>query len=542
MLAGSAAGAGLIAVSSGAPAEAGKGRRFFKHGVASGDPLPKSVIIWTRVTPNRISKPGSGKGPKVNLTWEVAQDKRFRKVVRSGSFATSASRDHTVKVDVRRLKPETQYYYRFSYRGVRSRTGRMRTAPLRQALPDNLRLGIVSCANLQAGHFSAYRHLAQRNDLHAVVHLGDYLYEYAPGEYGYTQDNIDIRRHKPTREMVSLADYRQRHAQYKQDPDLQDLHSRYAFIVTWDDHEVTNDAFDKGAENHQADEGNWLKRRARSHRAYDEWMPVRMDGTAKLGDGTRLYRRLRFGRLAELSMLDLRTYRSEQASLGSSDISDPARTITGRAQMNWLKTSVNRKRVQWKIIGNPVMISPITFAALPKDLVGPVNDVAGLLPDDGQPYNVDQWDGYTDDRRELFGYIRDHQVKDVVFITGDIHSGWACDLPYDTSTYPVPGDTAGVEFVCSSVTSNNLKDILGVPRRTGSVGVENVFKANNQHVKYLNFDDHGFSILDVTPKRAQMDWFIIGDRADRKAELTYETSYATTSGTSRVVLQEGPVR
>lgn len=178
----------------------------------------------------------------------------------------------------------------------------------------------------------------------------------------------------------------------------------------------------------------------------------------------------------------------------------------------------------------------------PKDLIGPVNDVVGLLPDDGQPYNVDQWDGYTDDRREVFDYIRDHQVKDVVFVTGDIHSGWACDLPYDNATCPAQGETAGVEFVCSSVTSNNLKDILGVPRRTGSVAVENAIKANNRHVKYLNFDDHSFSILDITPKRAQMDWFVIGDRAERRSSLTHETSYATASGTSRFVRQNGPVR
>ena len=542
VLATGATAVGVAAATSGGRADAATGRRFFKHGVASGDPLPKSVIIWTRVTPNRFAQPGSGKGPEATVAWQVSQDRRFRSVVRSGSFTTRASRDHTVKVDVRRLRPDTEYFYRFRYRGVSSRTGRLRTAPARQSLPSNLRLGIVSCANLQAGHFSAYRHLAARDDLQAIVHLGDYLYEYAPGEYGYGQGDIDIRRHQPPREMVALSDYRQRHAQYKQDPDLQRLHARYAFIVTWDDHELTNDAHATGAENHQPDEGDYAARRARSQRAYDEWMPVRMNATARLGDGTRLYRRLRFGRLAELSMLDLRTYRSEQASLGSPAVSDPERTITGRAQMNWLKTSINRKRVQWKIIGNPVMISPVTFGALPKDLIGPVNDVVGLLPDDGQPYNVDQWDGYTDDRREVFDYIRDHQVKDVVFVTGDIHSGWACDLPYDNATYPAQGETAGVEFVCSSVTSNNLKDILGVPRRTGSVAVENTVKANNRHVKYLNFDDHGFSILDVTPKRAQMDWFIIGDRADRRSSLTHETSYATASGTSRVVRQNGPVR
>ncbi len=551
VLAGGATGVGWVAASSlgVSPADAA-GRGYFEHGVASGDPLPTRVILWTRVTPNRTARPGSGRGPRATVRWEVSKDRRFRRIERSGTVTTSARRDHTVKVDVRRLEPATEYYYRFTFRGGRSRTGRTRTAPARRSLPRNLRLGIVSCANLQAGHFAAYRHLARRQDLHAVVHLGDYLYEYGPGEYGYGQDQVDVRRHQPRREIVSLADYRRRHAQYKTDPDLADLHARYAFIATWDDHEVTNDAYDGGAENHQPGEGGYLRRRARAHRAYDEWMPVRMGGTARLRDGTRLYRRLRFGRLAELSMLDLRTYRSQQvrttlpspAPSPEAEVSDPDRTIIGRAQLNWLKTSLTRKRIQWKLIGNPVMIAPVTFAQVPDTVLGPVNDVTGLLPEDGLPYNVDQWDGYTDDRREVFEHLRDHQIKDAVFLTGDIHSGWACELPYDPATYPAESDSAGVEFVCSSVTSNNLKDILGVPRRTGSVPVEQAILANNRHIKYLNFDDHGYSVLDVTPKRAQMDWFVVGDRRDPRATARHERSLATLSGTSRIVSARGPVR
>ena len=300
MLATGAVGAGVTGVAtlsgaSTAEASAARPRRasVFQHGVASGDPLPRACVIWTRVTPTAASVPGSGKGPKVKVTWEVSKDRRFRKIARKGRFQTGASRDHTVKIDVTRLKPATWYYYRFTLKGVRSQVGRLRTAPARTSTPDNLRLGVVSCANLQAGWFSAYRGLAARDDLHAVVHLGDYLYEYAPGQYGYGQGNQDIRPHEPAHEMVSLADYRQRHAQYKRDEDLQALHAKYPWIVTWDDHEVTNDQWKDGAENHQSDEGNYHVRRARAHRAYDEWMPVRLNGTAALGDGARLYRRLR---------------------------------------------------------------------------------------------------------------------------------------------------------------------------------------------------------------------------------------------------------
>jgi alkaline phosphatase D len=541
-----AGGAGAVAVTTAAPgARAVADHQVFRHGVASGDPLPRAVVLWTRVTPTATATPGSGAGPRVRVTWEVATDRGFREVVRRGAVRTGAARDHTVKVDATRLRPDTAYFYRFTCRGETSPVGRTRTAPARHATPDGLRFGVVSCANLQAGWFSAYRHLARRDDLHAVIHLGDYLYEYAPGEYGYGRANTDIRPHAPAREMVSLADYRQRHAQYKTDPDLRALHARHPFIVTWDDHEVTNDAWRDGAENHQPAEGDYAARRAAAHRAYDEWMPVRMSGTAATGDGTQLFRTLRFGALAELSMLDLRTYRDQQATTPApSPVPTPTGgtdgTIAGRAQLDWLKQRLRRGGPQWKLVGNPVMIAPVTFAQVPHDLVDPVNDVTGLLPRDGAPYNVDQWDGYTRDRRELFEHIRDQGLRDVVFLTGDIHSGWACDLPHDAATYPL-GDSAGVELVCTSVTSNNLKDITGSPARTSSLAVEAVIQTNNRHVKYLNFDDHGYSVLDVTPERVQMDWYVIGDRADRAAPSSWTASWATRSGTNRVQAAGGPV-
>ena len=366
-----AVGAGALALGAGTASAAARDNRHFAHGVASGDPHPDSVILWTRVTPTPAATPGSGKGPDALVRWQVSRSRDFGRVVAQGKARTGAARDHTVKVEATGLEPGTTYFYRFSYDGVHSRTGRTRTAPAPHASPDNLRFGIVSCANLQAGWFSAYRHLARRDDLDAVIHLGDYLYEYAPGEYGYGQANKDIRPHQPPREMVSLADYRQRHAQYKHDPDLQDLHAKYAVIATWDDHEVANDQWKKGAENHQPDEGDYLARRRRAHRAYDEWMPVRMGGTTETGDGTRLFRRLRFGRLAELSMLDLRSYRDKQVELAATPapspdpaISDPDRTITGDRQMAWLKDSLARDAAQWKLVGNPVMIAPVVFPPL----------------------------------------------------------------------------------------------------------------------------------------------------------------------------------
>jgi alkaline phosphatase D len=208
--------------------------------------------------------------------------------------------------------------------------------------------------------------------------------------------------------------------------------------------------------------------------------------------------------------------------------------------MAWLKESLSNNRAQWKVIGNPVMIAPVNFGAVPQQLLEPVNDVTHLLPQDGFPYNVDQWDGYTADRHEVFAHIRDRQVTDALFITGDIHSGWAAELPYDASTYPL-GDSAGVEFVCSSVTSNNLKDLLHAPPRTASVAVEGAITANNRHIKYLDFDSHGFCVLDLTSQRAQMDWFVIGDRKDKGTPISWSRSFATKAGTGRVVEVGGPV-
>jgi alkaline phosphatase D len=549
VLATGAAGTATIAATSlapqGAEAAGHKGDRYFRHGVASGDPLPHGIVLWTRVTPTPAASPGSGKGPRVKVGWEVAADKRFRKVVRRGTFATGASRDHTVKVEVGGLKPERWYYYRFTYRDAHSRTGRLRTAPAPSALPDNLRFAVASCANWQAGFFGAYRGIADRDDLHAVIHLGDYYYEYAPTEYGEGMDDSDVRPHVPAKEITTLADYRQRHAQYKSDPDLQDAHAKFPWIVTWDDHETANDTWSGGAENHQPEtEGDFLQRRAQAHRAYDEWMPVRMNGTAALGDGDRLFRRLRFGQLMELSMLDLRTYRDRAVETPAVDpaVSDPARTITGAAQMEWLKQSLTRSAPQWRVVGNPVMIAPLGLGGLPDTLIGPINTIVNAVPEDGATVNTDQWDGYTADRTEVFTHIRDHQVSDVVFITGDIHSAWAADLPYDASTYPLVGDTAGVEFVCTSVTSNNLKDALGTPGRSPvNLAAEQAILAVNRHIKYLNFDDHGFCVLDVTPERAQMDWFIIGSRTERNTPITWTRSFATKAGTGRIAAVDRPV-
>ncbi|MCL2535878.1 MAG: alkaline phosphatase D family protein [Nocardiaceae bacterium] len=531
-----AAGAGLAAVTAGRAA-AGTPVSGFVHGVASGDPLPDRVIIWTRITPSADVLPGSGVGPTVSVTWQVASDPDFANVVRSGTEQAGPDSDHTVKVDVTGLRPSTGYHYRFAALGQTSPVGRTHTAPTTDADLGRLRFGVVSCSNWEAGYFASYRFLAERDDLDAVLHLGDYIYEYGRGEYG--AKNGSVRPHDPAHEIISLADYRIRHAQYKTDPDLMALHAKVPFITTWDDHESADNSYDGGAENHDpATEGDWGARKAASARAYFEWMPVRVNGT---GPDTPIYRRFRFGNLAELSMLDLRTYRSEQASSGAGwrKVDSPDRTITGRAQMDWLTSGIVTSPTQWKIVGNPVMIAPCAFPPLEDRTMAAITDMIGV-PDAGIPYNTDQWDGYSADRRRLFDAITSNKVRNTVFLTGDIHTSWACDLPVDAADYPGAG-TVGTEFVVPSVTSANIDDSLKVPPRTVSVAAEEAFKTFNHHVRYVELDSHGYGVFEVNKQGAQMDWFFVSDPADPRGTVRYATSYRVADGAQQMQPVAGPL-
>ncbi len=486
------------------------------------------------MTPTAQATPGSGVGPSVVVGWQVALDADFKRVVARGSVTTGPQRDHTVKVDATGLRANTRYHYRFTLGGKVSATGLTRTAPDFAAQPERLRFAVVSCSNWEAGWFSAYRHLAARGDLDAVLHLGDYLYEYGTGTYAHGRTNRVIRPHEPTHEMVTLADYRRRHGQYKTDRDLQALHAAVPWVTTWDDHESANDAWAGGAENHQASEGDWAMRAAAARTAYDEWMPVRLSDTATTGDGARLYRHLQFGRLADLTMLDLRTHRSEQvAPTDLASVDDPTRTIAGEAQMSFLEDRLAGGDALWKLVGNPVMISPVVFPPLDQYIAGPIADMTGILPPEGVPYNVDQWDGYTADRRRLVDFLADRAIGNTIFLTGDIHSAWACELPVDAGAYPL-SRTVAVELVATSVTSNNLDDLTGSAPRTTSLAVEEAIKTNNRHVRHLDFDSHGYSVLTLTPTRAQMDWYVIDDRTDPGARSTWSAGWTVAVGTNRL--------
>ncbi|WP_261718126.1 alkaline phosphatase D family protein [Streptomyces sp. FZ201] len=521
--------AGTLAAT--APARAATAPAFL-HGVASGDPLPDGVLLWTRVTPTPEATPGSGLGPDTEVSWTVATDRAFNHVVARGSTVATAASDHTVKADIRGLAPATDYWFRFSAGGTTTPPARTRTAPTTDAAVAGLRFGVVSCANWEAGYFSPYRHLAARGDLDAWLHLGDYIYEYGSGQYA-NRDTV-VRPHAPAHEILTLADYRIRHGRYKTDPDLQALHSTAPCVAIWDDHEIANDAWSGGAENHtEGAEGAYAARQAAAKQAYFEWMPVRpaVAGTT--------YRRLRFGKLVDLSLLDLRSFRSQQVGIGNGDVDDPDRTLTGRAQLDWLKAGLKSSDATWRLVGNPVMMAPFAIGSLSAELLRPLAELLGL-PKEGLAVNTDQWDGYTDDRRELLAHLRSNAIRNTVFLTGDIHMAWANDIPVNAGTYPLSA-SAATEFVVTSVSSDNLDDIVKVPEGTVSALASPLIRAANRHVHWVDTDRHGFGVLDITAARAQMDYYVVSDRTRPDATASWARSYRTRSGTQKVERTYDPV-
>ncbi|MET9733592.1 alkaline phosphatase D family protein [Streptomyces sp. NPDC006458] len=507
------------------PARATESAPAFLHGIASGDPLPDGILLWTRVTPAPEAVPGSGLGADTTVSWVVATDRALTDVVSRGSTTATAATDHTVKADIRGLAPATDYFFRFSAGGTDSPVARTRTAPAADAAVANLRFGVVSCANWEAGHFAAYRHLADRGDLDAWLHLGDYIYEYGNGQYG-TRDTV-VRPHAPAHEILTLADYRVRHGRYKTDPDLQALHTKAPVVAIWDDHEIANDAWSGGAENHtEGTEGAYASRQAAAKQAYFEWMPVRpaIAGTT--------YRRLRFGKLADLSLLDLRSFRDQQVKLGNGQVDDPDRTLTGRAQLDWLKAGLKSSDTTWRLVGNSVMIAPFAIGSLTADVLKPLAELLGL-PKEGLALNTDQWDGYTDDRRELLAHLRANSIRNTVFLTGDIHMAWANDVPVDAGTYPLSA-SAATEFVVTSVTSDNLDDLVKVPEGTVSAVASPLIRAANRHVHWVDTDRHGYGVLDITADRAQMDYYVLSDKTKAGATSSWARSYRTRSGTQKV--------
>jgi alkaline phosphatase D len=428
---------------------------IFVHGVAAGDPTANALIIWTRVSTATAA---------TEVAWEVSADE-FDSIAASGTFTTDGDRDYTVKVDVTGLAPGTPYQYRFTALGETSRTGHARTAPA--GATERVRIAVASCSSYPHGYFHLYRAIAAE-EIDVVVHLGDYIYEYGNGEYG------DVRMVEPPTEILSLADYRTRYGMYRRDPDLQAVHAAHAFITVWDDHELTDNAWNGGALNHDDTlEGDFGDRRTIAARVYREWMPIRDSGT----DGT-IYRRLTYGDLVDLYMLDTRLFgRDEQYDTGGPMRDDPARQLLGAEQETWLATELPASTATWKLVGQQVMM-----AQLPQFL------------------NEDAWDGYPAARTRFFDLLEQQQVHDVVVLTGDIHSSWAWDLtrdPTDVNAYdPATGRGAiAVELVTPGITSPGLPEGLA----DGALGI----LSENRHLKFADVARRGFLLLDIDHARIE---------------------------------------
>ncbi len=457
----------------------------FYHGVASGDPLSDRVIIWTRVTPDSTVT-----GPII-VSWRVALDTGMSQTIQAGSLITSAASDYTVKVDVTGLQPTTTYYYEFTALNKLSQRGRTKTAP--QSMLDSLRFAVISCANYEAGFFNAFRVLAERNDIDAVVGLGDYIYEYESG--GYAPNAQTGRVWDPAVEITTLTDYRARYSTYHLDADLRMLHQQYAWILVWDDHETANDSWYGGAENHTfPTEGSWGSRKAAGIQAYQEWLPIRLPDPTN--DPQRIFRSIRYGSLVEFEVLDTRLYgREEQDGTTNANVMSPTRQLLGTSQFNWLTGKLDSSSSQWKILAQQVMMAPLEIL--------------------GYPVNGDQWDGYPAERDRVYNHILTNNIQNVVVITGDIHSSWGNDLPTSSYNSSNGAGSAGVEFVAPSVTSPGFPLAWGAP----------AIQASNGHIKYCNLDLHGFIILDINQTRTQSDWYYVNTIDSSSSAFSYGDSW-----------------
>ncbi len=471
----------------------------FTLGVACGDPWPDGFVLWTRLAVEPLAEDGSGGMPArdYQVQWQVARDSSFRKVVRDGTAVARPEHAHAVHVELTDLEPGREYYYRFRQGPHLSRVGRAMTAPARGTMPSALAMSFVSCSQLEHGWFTAYRRLAEDHpDL--VLHLGDYQYEYKKDTYVAPGGNV--RDHKGP-ETETLANYRQRHAQYKTDPDLQEAHAVAPWLVVWDDHELDNNWADEAYEKPDHPQPDFRERRAAAFRAYYENMPLRSSSKPR-GIDMQLYRRVHWGELATFHMLDTRQYRDDQACgdgyKDCPEASDPSRSITGAQQEAWLTDGFRRSQARWDILGQQV------FFAQRDSKEGPVKATS-----------MDAWDGYVASRQRITQSWVDAGVRNPVVLTGDVHAHWASDLKLD---YDDPTSrTVGAELVCSSITS-------------GGDGSDSAADAHpwlswNPHLRFQN-NLRGYVNTTITPARMDADFRCVRKVSEPGAEAFTRASFA----------------
>ena len=495
--------AGLILPGGAAMAQALLGLTGFTHSVASGEPAADSVLLWTRYV--------SATGGPAKVRVEISESRDFVKIVGGGQMVTGPWRDHTVKITVDGLVPAKWHWYRFiAPDGSVSPIGRTKTLPVGKAARFNI--AIFSCANMGFGEFNAYGHAAARDDIDLVLHMGDYFYEYGRG--GYDAGAKFAQRIFPAGEILNLADYRLRYASYRSDPQLQALHAAYPMIPNTDDHEGANDSWEGGAQNHQADEGDWTNRKNAAMQVWREWLPV----------GEQPWKTYEIGELATYYRTDTRMIaRSKPYEAGSfmraadpakafaefhdGPWRDPAMTMLGTEQESWLSHGFAREKAVWSVLG---VGTNMGYNFMPESALATISPDSPQRNRDyvqtgvtaakaGLPYNFDNWGGYPAARSRLLSAAQRHG-RDLVVVTGDSHNGWAYDLPEG-------GRPAGVEFGGHSVTSPGFEQSTkGMNPRVVAGALVN--KANPE-LRWVDTSNRGYMHLSLTPQAATNEWVFV---------------------------------
>ncbi|EJA3091651.1 alkaline phosphatase D family protein [Vibrio parahaemolyticus] len=518
----------------------------FEHGVASGDPTQTQVIIWTRVTTA---------ASYVDVSWQVASDIEFSNVVQSGVFTTDTGRDFTVKVDVQNLNANSQYYYRFMVGEMMSEVGQTQTLP--EDGVEKASMAVVSCANYPAGYFHVYREILNQHEqspFDVVLHLGDYIYEYGAG--GYASEDAAALGREPSKgtECITLDDYRKRYAQYRQDADLQALHAKLPMIAVWDDHELANDTWKNGAENHQDDEGSFIDRRAAAAAAWTEWLPVRENTFSNM----LIYRQFSFGNLVNLMMLDTRLVGRDKP-LDYFSLSAPTmeaigglvaqsrsadRELLGTEQLAWLMKEFNTHDAKWNVLGQQVLMSRMelpssvmtamfqlftsTEEKKTEALLAVNTAITGYLADPSAdpislPYNLDAWDGYYVEREKVYQLAK-ASSGNFVCLAGDTHNAWASELK-DVSNNPI-----GVEFATSSVSSPGLEEYLALDP-VAIAQMEYTLPHLVSELQWADIKQRGFMRVTFTADAAQSTWYLVSTIKDKKYQVTTKSA-STTNGTT----------
>jgi len=468
----------------------------FTLGVASGDPTPDSIVLWTRLSNEVLSEIGA-EADAIAVDYEIARDPSFRQPVRRGSIAATAELGHSVHAELRGLQADTEYFYRWHLADSTSPVGRTKTAPLASADNQQFRFAFASCQQYEHGFYTAYQHMAEE-EFDLIVHLGDYIYERSWG-------SDLVRRHEGP-EIFNLADYRNRYKTYKSDPDLRAAHASAPWIVTWDDHEVDNNYAADIAEDEQSVE-QLLRRREAAYQAYYEFMPIRLP-VGRQGPDMPIHRRLRFGKLLDMYVLDTRQYRDDQACGDGRKPSclahqDSSRTLLGDAQRQWLFSGLATADATWNVMAQQIMMASLRS-----------------LGDAGeQLWPMDIWDGYHHERQALLQHLQDSGTPNPVVLTGDIHSNWAADLKLDFDHQN--STTVGSEFVCTSITSGGD----GQDMTTYGEGL----LANNPHVKFYN-GQRGYCSATLSPGLWRTDFKVLPAVTEAGLPISVRKSYFTEAG------------